>query len=302
MATKRLNIMGLWATLFASGNRAGLEFSVPIGALRKGSSGVVPVPPPQPPISPEVSADADAVALARRVDAITWYHTIELRPGIVTPGFYDHRPILERYRLPDRLDGMRVLDIATFDGFWSYEFERRGAAEVVALDIRTARELDLPWRLRESMSEADLDRPFGEGFRLAHSVLGSRVKHVHCNVYDLGPEKLGVFDLVHCGDLLLHLRDPARALYNMRRVTRGEAIISDCIYPDMDRHDGAPIVQYDGGHSENIWWRFGASALRAMIADAGFDRVEEVTRFRYGPRGHPPAMWHAIYRGRGNAV
>jgi tRNA (mo5U34)-methyltransferase len=298
MATKRLNIMGLWATLFASGNRAGLEFSVPIGGLRKSSTGVVPVPPPQAALAPEVAANTEAAEIARKVAAITWYHTLELRPGVVTPGFYDHRPILPLYRLPDRLDGTRVLDIATFDGFWSYEFERRGAAEVLALDIRTARELDLPWHLRDSMGEAELDRAFGDGFRLAHSVLGSKVKHVHCNVYDLSPEKLGEFDLVHCGDLLLHLRDPSRALYNMRRVTRGEAIISDCIYPDMDRHDGAPIMQYDGGRSENIWWRFGASALRAMIADAGFGSVEEVARFRYGPRGHPPSMWHAVFRAR----
>ena len=66
MTTKRLNIMGLWATLFASGNRAGLEFSVPIGALRKGNAGVVPVPPPQAALAPEVEADADQCREAAR--------------------------------------------------------------------------------------------------------------------------------------------------------------------------------------------------------------------------------------------
>jgi tRNA (mo5U34)-methyltransferase len=191
---------------------------------------------------------------------------------------------------------MRVLDVAAFDGFWSFEFERRGAAEVVALDIATPREVDLPFRERNRMSEADLDHPIGAGFRLAHAALGSKVTHVHCNVYDLSPERLGLFDLVHCGDLLLHLRDPARALWNIRQVTRGHAFLSDCIYPDLDRHDGLPIMQYEGAHIDNIWWRFGANALRSMIDDAGFARVDEIARFRYGPRGEPATMWHAVFR------
>jgi hypothetical protein len=33
-----------------------------------------------------------------------------------------------------------------------------------------------------------------------------------------------------------------------------------------------------------------------MIDDAGFARVEEIARFRYGPRGAPATMWHAVFR------
>jgi tRNA (mo5U34)-methyltransferase len=193
----------------------------------------------------------------------------------------------------ERLDGLRVLDI---DGFWSFEFERREAAEVVALDIATAAELDLPWRTRAGMTDADLNRRFGAGFSLAHAALGSKVRHVHCNVYDLTPDLFGQFDLVHCGDLLLHLRDPMRALMRIRDVTRGQLLLSDVIFPDLDRHDRLPIVQYNGGVGENIWWRLGANALSRMIHDAGFDTVREESRFRYGARGQPPVMWHAIFR------
>jgi 2-polyprenyl-3-methyl-5-hydroxy-6-metoxy-1,4-benzoquinol methylase len=32
------------------------------------------------------------------------------------------------------------------------------------------------------------------------------------SVYDLSPERVGRFDVVVCGSLLLHMRDPARAL------------------------------------------------------------------------------------------
>ena len=49
-----------------------------------------------------------------------WYHTIELAPGVVTPGEIDLRKLAARV-LPDRLDGLRALDVGTFDGFWAFE-------------------------------------------------------------------------------------------------------------------------------------------------------------------------------------
>jgi tRNA (mo5U34)-methyltransferase len=266
-----------------------LEISVPIGRFRRGGVDVAQIPVQAPPIP--IRND-----LARAVAAIEWYHTIDLGNGVVTPGYYDHNPILPNYRLPERLDGLRVLDIACFDGFWSFEFERRGAAEVVALDIQRAADLDLPWHKRAKMTDAELGRRFGAGFELAHATLGSKVRHVHCNVYDLTPELFGQFDLVHCGDLLLHLRDPMRALNSIRSVTRGQALISDVVYPDLDRHDGLPMVQYNGGAGENIWWRLGANALSRMIRDAGFETVQEESRFKYGARGRTPVMWHVVYR------
>ena len=82
----------------------------------------------------------------------------------------------------------------------------------------------------------------------------------------------------------------------IRDVTSGQALLSDVIYPDLDRHDGLPMVQYNGGAGENIWWRLGANALSRMIRDAGFDTVTEEARFRYGARGRPAVMWHAVYR------
>ena len=68
------------------------------------------------------------------VQALEWYHTIDLGNGIVTPGHYDHRPYLCHYRLPDNLHGKRVIDIGTASGFFAFEFERRGAS-VLATDL-----------------------------------------------------------------------------------------------------------------------------------------------------------------------
>ena len=79
---------------------------------------------------------------------------------------------------------MRVLDIGTWDGFWSFEMERRGAAEVVALDLDDERDLDWPPRRRPATFP---ERMRGDGFRLAKEVLGSGVQRVVCNLYDADP-------------------------------------------------------------------------------------------------------------------
>src|SRR5581483_7988853 len=131
---------------------------------------------------------------------------------------------VDRYMLPSRLAGMRCLDVGTMDGFWAFEMERRGAAEVVATDLGTVDELDWPARWRARV-EPSLDETKGERFALVHRALGSSVARVERSVYGLDPDSLGTFDLVFCGDLLVHLKDPITAVQRLRGVCRGSAIV-----------------------------------------------------------------------------
>ena len=246
------------------------------------------------------SASTDVTAagrdLERRVDEIEWYHTIDLGQGVVTPGLFDHRPYLSEYRIPDQLDGMKVLDVATFDGFWAFELERRGA-EVVALDLSTFAELDLPPRVRAGMPPG-LGREIGQGFELCRTVLGSKVRREVLSVYELSPERLGKFDLVFMGDLLLHLMNPMKALQNVCRVTAGEAIVVDVFHPVLPGR----LVTYESGVSHCIWWYLSYGALEQMVRDAGFGTVECVNRF---PLHHAkqqedgrPRPWRAVFKAR----
>ena len=82
--------------------------------------------------------DDTAIERAEAVlkDCPEWYHTIELAPGVFTPGrapieYYEAS--LRALRLPDS-HGKSVLDIGAYDGFFSFAAERLGAARVVALD------------------------------------------------------------------------------------------------------------------------------------------------------------------------
>jgi tRNA (mo5U34)-methyltransferase len=147
--------------------------------------------------------------LRERAEQISWYHTLELAPGVVTKGIFDLRPWVDRYGIPERLDGMRVLEVGSWDGFWAFEMERRGAAEVMALDLDDERELDWPPRRRPEQFQ---ERLRGQGFRLAKEALRSQVERVTCSIYDADPADLGTFDLVFCGMVLIHLRDQLLAL------------------------------------------------------------------------------------------
>lgn len=220
--------------------------------------------------------------LSHAVASTWWYHTIELPHGIATPGAYDHRLLLPHYDLPNDLKGARVLDVATFDGYWAFEFERLGA-EVVATDIPMVHDLDLPFQVRDRLVEAGADWRTGTAFRIAHQALSSRVSRVECSVYDLDPDTLGNFDLVHVSDLLLHLRDPIAALRAVARVTGDRAIITDCFDPEVP----AGLSRYEGGWSVATWWLPSLETLAQMVSDAGFRDVSVRRTFQLGTEAAP---------------
>jgi tRNA (mo5U34)-methyltransferase len=214
--------------------------------------------------------------LASRAAGLGWYHTLELAPGVVTEGMFDLRPWVDRYGLPERLDGMRVLDVGTWDGFWAFEMERRGAAEVIALDLDDERELDWPPRRRPMHFP---DRPRGDGFRLAHEALGSKVERVVCNIYDADPAFLGTFDIVFCGMVIIHLRDQLLALERIARLCRGTFISAE--EPDrlLDRLPFAASRYRADRDSAVVYWIPNRRAWRGMLRTAGFDAVRQHAYF-----------------------
>jgi tRNA (mo5U34)-methyltransferase len=217
--------------------------------------------------------------LQQRVDEHPfWYHTIDIAPGVATPGWFDLRPIVDRMPWPD-VRGKRCLDIGTFDGYLAFELERRGAAEVMALDV----EDHLLWDWPPDYREADLYRdpgfagpPKGAGFRLARELLGSKVNWRPINVYDLDPADIGTFDVVVMGTLLLHLRDPIRALEAVRRVTSGHFLSSEQIQLGLTlkgrtlRGGNQPLYTLNGSGKDCQWFNFNAAGHERFLYAAGF--------------------------------
>lgn len=213
--------------------------------------------------------------LAQRISELDWYHTLELEPGLETPGVFDLRPYVHRYGLPERMDGMRALEVGTFDGFWAFEMERRGA-QVVAIDVADDRDFDWPANRRPKQFS---ERPQGLGFEIASEVYGSKVDRRISSVYDATPEKLGTFDLVFCGSVLIHLRDQVLALDRI-------AALCDGLFISVEAYDRALSVlpfaaaRYRALRDKSVvFWEPNLRAWREMLATAGFRTVEQRDRF-----------------------
>lgn len=204
-----------------------------------------------------------------------WYHTIDVAPGVTTPGGFDLRHAVELMPWPD-VAGKRCLDVGTFDGFFAFELERRGAAEVVAIDVDDDRLYDWPLDARPGVAGSDsalatMGPKKGVGFQILAELMGSQAQWRALNIYDLDPDVVGTFDVVIVGSMLLHLRDPVRALEAVRSVCTGSLLSSEQIEPDLTvlaRH--RPVFRLDGSGPNCQWFVANAAGHERLLWSAGF--------------------------------
>jgi tRNA (mo5U34)-methyltransferase len=213
---------------------------------------------PPPLIVRGMNSDTDAIR--ERVDAIRWYHTIDLGNGLRTPGVYDPSAKLDRYRLPDDLTGKTVCDIGAWDGFFSFEAERRGAARVLATD-------SFVWRGATWGSKA--------GFELAREVKGSKVEDKTIDVLDLSPDTVGTFDLVLFLGVLYHMRYPMLAVDRVASICSEQLVLETHV--DLV-HLRRPAMGLYGGREldddPTNWCGPNPAAVTLLLRRAGFTRVE----------------------------
>jgi tRNA (mo5U34)-methyltransferase len=188
--------------------------------------------------------------------------------------------------MPETLAGKRCLDVGTHDGFWAFEMERRGAAEVVAIDLEDPERYDWPQpapRLSEQTRAHLAARR--SAFRLAHEALHSRVERRDTSVYELDPSDTGTFDFAFIGTLLLHLRDPIGALASIARVLRGPLLVNDAVVVGLSvLRPRRPAVVLMGEPGIPIWWTPNAAGLRRYVEAGGY-RVVSSSRPYLVPNG-----------------
>jgi len=181
-----------------------------------------------------------------------WYHPIEVRPGVITPGTNDARTVLETLGLPADCRGMRALDLGTRDGFFAFELERRGA-EVVAVDY-------------VAMTDS--------GFAAAAELLGSRVTYLQRNLYELSAADLGTFDVVLFLGLLYHLPDPLGALRVVRNLTRQRMYLETLVIDFGREMDELPLMRFFAGSSwaddPTNYWGPNVRCVEEMLGETEF--------------------------------
>jgi tRNA (mo5U34)-methyltransferase len=211
--------------------------------------------------------------IRQRAGAIRWYQTIDLGGGVVTPGRDNTPARLERIGLPARLDGLTVLDVGAWDGFFSFEAERRGAARVLATDHYAWS--GAGWGSRQ-------------GFDLARTALDSRVEALDIDVQDISPESVGRFDVVLFLGVLYHLKDPLGAIERLAAVA-GKLLIVETVV-DLANVRRPAMAFYPGSELDGDptnWWAPNLACLEQMLRHAGFPEVRCVHRHSLARRlGH----------------
>ncbi len=224
-----------------------------------------------------------------------WFHSIDFGDGVASPGKKSREQLrgeLGGLRLPD-LSGKTVLDIGAWDGFFSFEAERRGARRVTALDhfvwsldlpamIRYAERCDAAGRVR-----SPFDRvpgvwqpgafPGKAGFDTAHALLGSNVEQVIADFQTVDPISLGSFDIVLFLGVLYHLENPLAAMRRLSLLTRELAIIETASI-EVPGRDQEALWEFYGqnelANDSSNWWAPSLAGLKSMCFAAGFRRVE----------------------------
>jgi tRNA (mo5U34)-methyltransferase len=217
--------------------------------------------------------DVDPRLALAAVEAVPfWFHTFALNrvEGIYTPGAArDHR-----YRipaLPDHFRGMSVLDVGTFDGFYAFLAERRGAARVVALD----NEQYVDW----IASRFGIRLEPGAGFRAIAGLLGSSVEYRRLDA--LEAEQLGEsFDLILCCGILHRVEAPLTLLRVLRScLAPGGRILLET-YGGTGEPDAPCVFVHEHGdvyaRDDAVYWGFSPASLDRLGRLAGLRGFELV--------------------------
>jgi tRNA (mo5U34)-methyltransferase len=206
-----------------------------------------------------------------------WYHTFELPGGVRTPGYFDLRSVVPRLPLPRSLNGMRVLDAAACEGFWSFELARRGAREVVSLDLPDTSAQDWQGLVSEET------RRSGSGMANEHfefvrrTLAATSVTRVDMNLYDVTSAELGRFDYVFIGNVLIHMADPVRALRALRSVMAPGAELLSLEATSLALTLLAPRIplgQLWDWDDQPRWWTPNKAAHRRWLHAAGFEVLD----------------------------
>ena len=216
---------------------------------------------------PIAAGAEDARAVLERVPL--WFHTFALDgPGIYTPGIArDHRYRLQA--IPEDLRGGRVLDVGTFDGFYAFLAERRGAARVVAVD----NEQYVSW----IASRFGIQLEPGAGFHAIARLLNSRVEYRRLDALAL--EHLGeTFELIFCFGILHRVEAPLTLLRVLCAclASGGRIILETYGVPGVQETPCVLVHEHGDVYARDdaVYWGFSRASLDRLGRLAGLRGFE----------------------------
>jgi len=238
-------------------------------------------------------------------DSCDFYHAIDI-PGIgLCGGQWDLRATVKEYLGNYDFRGKRVLEVGTATGFLCFYMESQGA-DVVAYDLGPGDTWD--FLLGPDDNEAEIRRNnaltcqrLNNGFWLCHKAFASRAKMVNGTAYDI-PSELGRFDVVTLCAVLLHLRDPLRALQRAIPMA-GEAIIITDLMPGWYQKTKSPYAEFvpkpedKFPYGTRTWWLVSPDLYVSFLKMMGFgDCVVTVSKHVFLPAEAPIDLYTIVGR------
>jgi tRNA (mo5U34)-methyltransferase len=199
--------------------------------------------------------------MIERAEKIKWYHAIDLG-HYLTKGRFNPAQAIHRYGIPDNLTGLTVLDVGAWDGWFSFECERRGAHRVVASD-------SYAWGFG-----CPIDGDGQAGFNLAHSILESAVVPLIWDPASAPQLVCERFDVVLFLGVLYHLVNPLEALQHVASLVKpgGLLIVETHIDCELDRLAFPAARFYPGSElcqDATNWWGPNTLAVLSWLKHVG---------------------------------
>jgi tRNA (mo5U34)-methyltransferase len=199
--------------------------------------------------------------LPSEVSGVRWFHSFDLN-GIEVSGIKPlgilkaEADLIFRKSIADK----NVLDIGAWDGFFSFEAERRGAGRVLATD-------HFCWSGPGWGSK--------DGFNCMHRLLNSNIESLDIDVTALDPSELGTFDVVLFLGVLYHVKDPYACLEAAARMCSDHLVIETVTALP---HESLPAMRLyrpgELGDDPTNFWAPNVPALQTMLSSFGFSKVE----------------------------
>lgn len=190
-----------------------------------------------------------------------WFHSFVFPDGERVDGIKSLEDLQHEADLilGHSLTGRRVLDIGAWDGFFSFEAERRGAVEVVATD-------HFCWS-----GDGWGDK---RGFDHAHARYGSKVNSRDLPIEAHSPRNLGLFDTVLLLGVLYHVKDPFRTLETAAAMSADHLVIETVT---ALHHDPVPAMRLFSDRELDSdptnFWAPNVLAIREMCTRFGFSNL-----------------------------
>ena len=214
---------------------------------------------------------ADATRLVDEIAQVPWFHSIDLGQGVTTPGLKslrDHEFAAKRFFGPIELAGKSVLDIGAWNGAYSFEAKRRGAARVLATDSYVWSHPHFRGRV---------------GFDLARSALELDIEAREIDIMDFDANNPGTFDVVLFLGVFYRLLDPILGLQNAARCARELLVVESHI--DTQQTERPTMVFYPGAELNNDptnWWSPNIPCMVGLLKTLGFTKIDV---FEHNSRG-----------------